>query len=122
MDFTSTQFSMDTNLTVLYHCGHIFTRENGVWFHYPHLYFLRIKKDITLSKLKQKIEGKVQAGDWHKEVSIICYCKPSLKVDGRIQYSGMTLQSDDALRTTINTHGQYSSVGPTDMPDHIYQC
>lgn len=51
----------------------------------------------------------MQGNDWPKEVRTIYFGKPSCGADRHIQYSQMTIQSDDNVQAMINTRDQNSS-------------
>lgn len=98
----STQFSSDSCLTTLHHRGQIARNEDGVWFQCDDPILCRLKNDITFTRSKDKVEGKVQPDAWHWPVSRIIFRKPSRGDDGSVSWSQMDINNDDDIRKMLH--------------------
>lgn len=104
---------MESNLAVVYYHGSVTTTHNGVKFECCDPKTMRIKEDITLDELKQKIHGKVRAGS--RRVAEVSYRCPTSDANGNIQYFEMQLLTAGDIARMFAVFGEYSRYGPIEL-------
>lgn len=110
----STQFSMDTTMTIVYYAGKITTADaDGVKFECYDPKIFRIKEDVTIEELRQKIHEKIRPGS--RRISEIYYRCPVTVASGRVQYWLMQLQNGGDIARMFAAFSDHASYGPIEL-------